>query len=53
MASRESVIKQIIETLITKNKPNALMVGPAGVGKTMNTETRAYEILREKVRVRQ
>lgn len=35
---RDQVIDQVLSTLIGKNKPNALMIGPAGVGKTKITE---------------
>ncbi|MCR5107629.1 MAG: AAA family ATPase [Lachnospiraceae bacterium] len=31
---REAVIEQIMAILISRNKPNALLVGPAGCGKT-------------------
>ena len=31
---RDDVIQQTLSVLIGKNKPNALLVGPAGVGKT-------------------
>lgn len=35
---RDGVINQIEGVLVSKNKPNALMVGPAGVGKTKIVE---------------
>jgi ATP-dependent Clp protease ATP-binding subunit ClpA len=38
---RDEVIKQIISVLISKDKPNALLIGPAGTGKTAIVETLA------------
>lgn len=35
---RDSVIKQTLSTLICKNKPNPLLIGQAGVGKTKIVE---------------
>lgn len=35
---RDSVVKQTLGVLIGKNKPNPLLVGPAGVGKTKIVE---------------
>jgi ATP-dependent Clp protease ATP-binding subunit ClpA len=45
---RTEIINQILETLITKNKPNPLLVGPAGVGKTRIVEDLAYILNRHK-----
>lgn len=41
---REQVICQTLSVLLGKNKPNALLVGPAGVGKTKIAEDIAYRI---------
>lgn len=41
---RDEIVKQTIATLIGKNKPNALLVGPAGVGKTKIVEDIAYRL---------
>lgn len=41
---RDNVIYQILSTLIGMNKPNALLVGPAGVGKTKIVEDIAYRL---------
>lgn len=41
---RDEVIKQTLSTLIGKNKPNAILVGLAGVGKTEIVETIASMI---------
>lgn len=41
---REQVIRQLEAILIGKNKPNALLVGPAGVGKTAIVEELARRI---------
>lgn len=41
---RDNVIKQTISTLICKNKPNALFIGAAGVGKTKICEDIAYRL---------
>lgn len=38
---REKVIEQLLSILIGKDKPNAILVGPAGVGKTAIVETLA------------
>lgn len=35
---RDEIVKQILSTLIGKNKPNTILVGPAGVGKTKIVE---------------
>lgn len=35
---REGVIQQMLGVLVAKNKPNPLMIGPAGVGKTKIVE---------------
>lgn len=42
---RDAVIDQTIEILMSKNKPNALLVGAAGVGKTMIVEDIARRIV--------
>lgn len=39
---RNSVRAQLMGVLIGKNKPNALLIGPAGVGKTKIVEDLAY-----------
>ena len=41
---REEVVQQTLSVLIGKNKPNALLVGPAGVGKTKIVEDIAYRL---------
>lgn len=41
---RDDVIQQTLSVLIGKNKPNALLVGPAGVGKTKIVEDIAYRL---------
>lgn len=41
---RDSVIKQTLSTLIRKNKPNPLLIGQAGVGKTKIVEDIAYRL---------
>lgn len=41
---RDEVIQQTLGVLIGKNKPNALLVGPAGVGKTKIAEDIAYRL---------
>lgn len=41
---RDDVIKQTLSTLICKNKPNALLIGAAGVGKTKIVEDIAYRL---------
>lgn len=41
---RDSVIKQTLSTLICKNKPNPLLIGQAGVGKTKIVEDIAYRL---------
>ena len=35
---RDSIVNQTLGILITKNKPNALLIGPAGTGKTKIVE---------------
>ena len=41
---REESVQQIISCLISKNKPNAIMIGPAGCGKTKIVEDIAYRL---------
>lgn len=41
---RDNVIRQTLSTLICKNKPNALLIGSAGVGKTKIAEDIAYRL---------
>lgn len=41
---RDTLIEQVISVLISKNKPNALLKGPAGVGKTKIVEDIARRI---------
>lgn len=41
---RDDIIDQTLSILIGKNKPNALLVGPAGVGKTKIVEDIAYRL---------
>lgn len=41
---RESITKQLTGVLIGKNKPNAILVGPAGTGKTKIMEDLAYRL---------
>lgn len=41
---RDSVIKQTLSALIRKNKPNPLLIGQAGVGKTKIVEDIAYRL---------
>lgn len=41
---RDEVVQQTIATLIGKTKPNALLVGPAGTGKTKIAEDIAWRI---------
>lgn len=41
---REDIVKQIMGVLIGKNKPNALLIGPAGTGKTKIVEDLAWRI---------
>ena len=41
---RDNVIKQTLATLICKNKPNPLLIGQAGVGKTKIAEDIAYRL---------
>lgn len=41
---RDEVIQQTMGTLIGKNKPNALLIGSAGVGKTKIVEDLAYRL---------
>lgn len=42
---RESVTRQLSGVLIGKNKPNAMLVGPAGVGKTKIVEDLAFRLV--------
>lgn len=46
---RDSVIRQTLSTLICKNKPNALLIGSAGVGKTKIVEDIAYRLANDDV----
>lgn len=41
---RDAVVQQTLGVLLGKNKPNAVLVGPAGVGKTRIVEDIAYRI---------
>lgn len=41
---RDNVIQQILGVLIGKSKPNVMMIGPAGVGKTKIVEDIAYRL---------
>ena len=41
---RDEVVQQTLGVLIGKNKPNAMLVGPAGVGKTKIVEDIAYRL---------
>lgn len=41
---RDDVRSQLMGVLIGKNKPNALLIGPAGVGKTKIVEDLAYHL---------
>ena len=41
---RDEIVQQTLGVLIGKNKPNALLVGPAGVGKTKIVEDLAYRL---------
>lgn len=42
---RDAVVAQTMAVLLGKNKPNALLVGPAGVGKTKIIEDIAYRLV--------
>lgn len=42
---RESVTRQLTGVLIGRNKPNAMLVGPAGVGKTKIVEDLAFRLV--------
>ena len=42
---RDDVVHQVLAVLIGKNKPNAILIGPAGVGKTRVVEDIAYRIV--------
>lgn len=42
---REPITKQLLSVLIGKTKPNALLIGPAGVGKTKIIEDLAFRIV--------
>src|SRR5699024_3319304 len=48
---RDAVVNQTIEILMSKTKPNALLVGAAGVGKTMIVEDIARRIAQDDVPV--
>lgn len=41
---RDEVVQQTLAVLIGKDKPNALLIGPAGVGKTKIVENIAYRL---------
>lgn len=41
---RDALIQQTLSVLIAKNKPNALLIGAAGVGKTRIVEDIAYRL---------
>ena len=41
---RDSLVRQTMSVLISKDKPNAILVGPAGTGKTKIVEDIAYRI---------
>lgn len=41
---RDEIVQQTLSVLIGKNKPNALLVGAAGVGKTKIVEDLAYRL---------
>lgn len=41
---RETVVEQTLSIMIAKNKPNALLVGPAGTGKTKIVEDIAFRL---------
>lgn len=41
---RDALVEQTIAVLLGKNKPNALLVGPAGCGKTKIVEDIAYRL---------
>ena len=41
---RDEIVRQTLSILIGKNKPNALLIGPAGVGKTKIAEDIAYRL---------
>lgn len=41
---RDELVQQTMAVLIAKNKPNALLIGPAGVGKTKIAEDIAYRM---------
>ena len=44
---RDSIVNQLMAILISENKPNALLVGPAGCGKTKIVEELAHRIAKE------
>lgn len=48
---RDGCIDQTLATLISKNKPNALLVGPAGTGKTKIAEEIARRIATDDVSI--
>lgn len=41
---RDAIVRQTLSVLIGKNKPNALLIGPAGVGKTKIVEDIAWRL---------
>lgn len=41
---RDAIVEQTIAVLVSKDKPNALLVGPAGCGKTRIVEDIAYRL---------
>lgn len=48
---RDGVVTQLVSVLIGKTKPNALLVGPAGVGKTALAEELARRIANKDVSI--
>lgn len=48
---RDNVVRQILATLICKNKPNALLIGSAGVGKTKIVEDIARRLANNDVSI--
>ena len=41
---RDAIVEEILGIMIGKDKPNALLIGPAGTGKTKIVENIAYRI---------